>query len=396
MKWKIGRCLALSAVLASSLGAAEPGSKVTVFVYNYADVPPEVLVLTEAEASRIYQQAGIEIQWLDCPLAPKDAGQFPACQVPPAPTRLALRILSQSMAERLRQAEDSFGFAMIPEDGSFAMVANVFSYDAEQLANRRDMRHGVILGHLTAHELGHLLLGVDSHSSTGIMHVPWYPKELDILAQGLMVFRPQEGEKMRTNIRARVATETDECQPQLTIKVYNYSPASSPTIGYAEAEAGRILLEAGIRVVWLNCRATSAEETTAPACQDESVKSPILRIAPHAVESLGTLLLGFTLPDPEGTIYATVVYSRVQELARNRVASERKILGYGIAHEIGHVLLGSKHSASGLMREQWSNSDWRLADVELLRFSQQEAIAMRSEVARRTNQITDKACSDGR
>jgi hypothetical protein len=124
--------------------------------------------------------------------------------------------------------------------------------------------------------------------------------------------------------------------------------------------------------------------------------SPILRIAPHAVESLGTLMLGFTLPDPEGAIYATVVYSRVQELVRNHVASERKILGYGIAHEIGHVLLGSKHSASGLMREQWSNSDWRLADVELLRFSQQEAIAMRSEVARRTKQITDMACSGDR
>jgi hypothetical protein len=124
--------------------------------------------------------------------------------------------------------------------------------------------------------------------------------------------------------------------------------------------------------------------------------SPILRIAPHAVESLGTLMLGFTLPDPEGAIYATVVYSRVQELVRNHVASERKILGYGIAHEIGHVLLGSKHSASGLMREQWSNSDWRLADVEQLRFSQQEAIAMRSEVARRTKQTTDQACSADR
>jgi hypothetical protein len=206
MKSEIGSCLALS-VLASSLGAAEPGSKVTVFVYNYAAVLPEVLALTEAEASRIYQQAGIEIQWLECPLAPKDAVQFPACQVPPGPTKLALRILSRSMAERLRQAEDSFGFALIPEDGSFATVANVFSYDAEQLANRRGMRHGAILGHLVAHELGHLLLGAGSHSSHGIMQVPWHLKELDIIAQGLMVFRPQEAEGMRTNIRARLARE---------------------------------------------------------------------------------------------------------------------------------------------------------------------------------------------
>jgi len=206
MNWEIGSLLALS-VLASSLGAGEPGPKITVFVYNYAAVSSEVLALTEAEASRICQQAEIEIEWLECPLAPKDAARFPACQVPPGPTRLALRILSQPMAERLRPAGDSFGFALIPKDGTFATVANVFSYDAEQLANRRGMRYGVFLGHLVAHELGHLLLGAGSHSSHGIMHVPWRFKELDNIAQGLMLFRPQDAEGMRMNIRARVALE---------------------------------------------------------------------------------------------------------------------------------------------------------------------------------------------
>jgi hypothetical protein len=103
--------LALGAVLAAALCAAEPSPKITVFVYNYAAIPPEVLAQTEAETARIYQLAGIEIQWLDCPLSPGEASQFPACQVPPGPTRLALRILSQSMADRLRQAQDSFGFA---------------------------------------------------------------------------------------------------------------------------------------------------------------------------------------------------------------------------------------------------------------------------------------------
>src|SRR6266849_4437613 len=111
------------------------------------------------------------------------------------------------MAERLRQAEDSFGFALYPDDGSFAMVANVFAHDAEQLANRRGMRQGVILGHLVAHELGHLLLGAGSHSASGIMHVPWHLKELELIALGLMVFMPQEAKRMRTNIRARAATE---------------------------------------------------------------------------------------------------------------------------------------------------------------------------------------------
>ena len=47
MNGEIGSCLALSVVLTSLLGAAEPGSKITVFVYNYAAVTPDELALTE-------------------------------------------------------------------------------------------------------------------------------------------------------------------------------------------------------------------------------------------------------------------------------------------------------------------------------------------------------------
>ena len=111
------KALALSVAFASSL-CAEQSSKITVFVYNYAVVSVEVLARTEAEASRIYTHAGIEIEWLECPLTPKDADQFPACQLPPGPARLALRILSQSMAERLRRA----GFRVRP-------VSLAHSYD---------------------------------------------------------------------------------------------------------------------------------------------------------------------------------------------------------------------------------------------------------------------------
>jgi hypothetical protein len=205
MKWELGSYLTMSAVLALPLAAAEPAPSITVFVYNYAAIPPADLAKAKAEASRVYRHSGVEIEWLDCPLSPKEAGQFPACQLPPGPTRLAVRILSQSMAERMRQARDCFGFALYPEDGSFATLANVFAHHADQISNRHRVRQGVILGHIVAHELGHLLLGAGSHSNSGIMHVPWLPKELEGVAQGSMMFTAGESEKMRVNIRARMA-----------------------------------------------------------------------------------------------------------------------------------------------------------------------------------------------
>jgi len=176
----------------------------------------------------------------------------------------------------------------------------------------------------------------------------------------------------------------DKWRPRLPVKVYDYAQVPSSVIGPAEREAGRILIEAGINLNWLTCRVASSQEPIAPACQEGGRRGLILRIAPHGAGSLGSLALGFTQPDPGGAAYVTILYSRVRELVRNHVASEHKILGHAIAHEIGHALLNSRtHSATGLMRAQWSASDWRLADVEQLRFSRQEAAAMRSEVVRR-------------
>jgi hypothetical protein len=147
----------LTVILASSLSAQGASPRITISAYNYAGIASEVLAQAEAETAKIYRPGRIDIRWLACPLSSKEAALFPACIAPTGPTQLKVRILSQSMAERLRQVNDSYGFALHPEDGSFATIANVFAYDAGQLASRRGMRDGVILGHVLAHEVGHLL-----------------------------------------------------------------------------------------------------------------------------------------------------------------------------------------------------------------------------------------------
>jgi hypothetical protein len=204
-QWKTW--LAMTAVFAAPLVAAEAAPKLTVFVYNYAAIGSDDLANTEQEAARIYGKIGVEIQWLDCALSPRQAARFPACQIATGPTKLAVRILPRSMAERMRRAHDCFGFALYPEDPAFATVANVFAHLAEQIADRHRLRPSVILGHIVAHELGHLLLGPGSHSSQGIMRAPWLRKELERVAQGSMTFLPRESQSIQSNVRARMAAE---------------------------------------------------------------------------------------------------------------------------------------------------------------------------------------------
>lgn len=206
MKTLLGSWLMLG-LAAIQAEAPMPELKIQVFVYNYAAVPSETLARAEGEAARIYNRTGIETEWLDCPLTPAEKTQYPACQVPASHTQLALRVLPRSMAERAGLVGTRFGTAYLPEDGEFGTTAQVCAQCPEELAKGSSTMYTAILGHVIAHELGHLLLGVVSHAPAGLMHYPWCKQELDRIAQGSLLFSSRETEKMRTNVRGRIAAD---------------------------------------------------------------------------------------------------------------------------------------------------------------------------------------------
>ncbi len=213
MNGGVRNALILTAVLASALWAGEAKAKITVMVYNYAAVSPDVLTRADREAGRIYEHAGIAIEWLDCPLSPEAVALSPGCGVQTGPAKLALRLLPQALASRLAYKKHAHGFAMMPTDGSFAKFANVFTDETYQLAEQFDrhsgtnLESGALLGVVVAHELGHLLLGADSHSEIGIMRAKWYRKDLELIAQHTIAFTPAEVERIRANVETRMAAE---------------------------------------------------------------------------------------------------------------------------------------------------------------------------------------------
>jgi hypothetical protein len=59
-------------------------------------------------------------------------------------------------------------------------------------------------------------------------------------------------------------------------------------------------------------------------------------------------------------VFTTVYCDRTKSVARAAGVDERRVLGYAIAHELGHLLLDTPgHSASGLMRAWWSAAELR-------------------------------------
>ena len=176
----------------------EAVAHVTISVYNGAGVPGGTLRQAEEEGSRVLRQAGIEVNWLNCglPPSPEETG---ACQEAVFPAHLHLRIVPRSHGLK----EGALGISFLSADGS-GCQADLFYEPMERLHNSNDANLASLLGHVAAHEVGHLLLGTNSHGPAGIMQAHWVGDEIGAAKLGRLYFSGRESQKMRETLSLRV------------------------------------------------------------------------------------------------------------------------------------------------------------------------------------------------
>jgi hypothetical protein len=112
----------------------------------------------------------------------------------------------------------------------------------------------------------------------------------------------------------------------------------------AQALASKIFARIGVRIEW---------HSSAPCPSAAS----LIQIT-FSEETPGTQLRdawAYALPY-EGT-HIVVFYDRIRR--RNREGGPQQLLAYVMVHEITHILQGvNRHSATGLMKAQWSHEDY--------------------------------------
>jgi hypothetical protein len=180
-----------------------------------------------------------------------------------------------------------------------------------------------------------------------------------------------------------------EVGPSLTmpVLVYNQTQASAAILAGAEREAGRILGEAGLRAVWLDCLDRHSAAGLQELChKGREPIDVVLRVLPgHILGRLQDTLFGFAFPPALASVY--------YEYAGRLASSDTEIsimLGCAIAHEVGHLLLGpSSHSAGGIMHGVWGAKELRLALMGGLLFTSQQSKLIRVEARRRMNLQTE-------
>ncbi len=204
--------------------AAAPNSEITISVHDYADVPPLRLAAAEAEARRIFGLAGVKTVWLSC--SPKlEKSQSADCSTVDA-THLVLKILSGKTTVHVHDRDDVLGNALLADNG-VGYYAYAFLDHIETLEQHLGFP---VLGYVLAHEIGHLLLGSNSHSVNGIMSPHWNGPELRRISEGSLLFLPNESRILGEGLRLRkvdipaVAGDPAPKNWVLGIAVYNDRP----------------------------------------------------------------------------------------------------------------------------------------------------------------------------
>jgi hypothetical protein len=185
--WITGLTLCVAVTGWEPVTAQTPaGFAVQVFLQDDARVPADVLEQAKDAASRVFALSNIDLQWIG--------------QGPYQPCSLTVRIVAKPTGAKNRSR---FVVGIAPEAReargilAFAFYDRIQLYSAELGLNASQM-----LGHVMAHELGHLLLPHGAHSSTGLMRGAWDGAQANHAMAGLLTFTPAEAVLIRDRLSA--------------------------------------------------------------------------------------------------------------------------------------------------------------------------------------------------
>ncbi len=195
------------------------------------------------------------------------------------------------------------------------------------------------------------------------------------------------------------AAASSETSSAITIHVRNYAGVAPQTLTEAEQVATRIFRKAGVESGWADIVVSAENGHVNSADHQTFTLADIqLNIFPDVMAGRSGLpnnVMGLapgTGPD-RGIIYVldskvrTIFWSTLSAYSRgdmDRHVSMGQVLGYVIAHEVGHLLLNQQvHSPRGIMRGEWSFLDFRDMTCGMLLFTPQQAEFLRADVRSR-------------
>ena len=199
--WRIWVVLGITAwsLLGYAADSPRQNPQLTVFVVERAGASARVLADAERNAARVFHQAGVDVDWINCDQINQESacGRFSQAD-------LVVRLVPRALA----LSDEIFGVAFV--ENNAGTYADVFFDSIRRLREQdREVSLSPILGDVLAHEVGHLLLGTNAHSREGIMQAHWQAGQLQSVAKGQMRFTGEQASKMRARVSSMRRNRND-------------------------------------------------------------------------------------------------------------------------------------------------------------------------------------------
>ena len=177
-----------------------------------------------------------------------------------------------------------------------------------------------------------------------------------------------------------VAGSSDRDNRKVTVLVNDSAHVAPSVLREAEIEADRVFRAAGVEIEWVGCHGGSVPyEDRCQVIPGEN--QYVLHIVPTGKTS-SDLVFGLAFLGEDGSgKYCDVFYNRIAEAHHDSGANLPLLLGMVVAHELGHLLLGSNaHSFVGVMTPVWKGDVLRRMDMGRLLFTQEQASVMKARI----------------
>ena len=135
------------------------------------------------------------------------------------------------------------------------------------------------------------------------------------------------------------------------VSVCNLGGLPESTLARAKAQTEAAFRSAEVRIEWKGCNEDPAATPwfTLRLRNDEPPKMA-------GTSSLNAMGRAFVTESGEGYL-ADAYFKAIRELASQHQADAGDLLGYVMAHELGHLLLGPGHVPGGVMRANWRGAN---------------------------------------
>jgi hypothetical protein len=168
-----------------------------------------------------------------------------------------------------------------------------------------------------------------------------------------------------------------EVSYSLRVKLFNEAQLRPAALDAAKAEAVWLLSSACVELSWTACPVPDRRHPV--ACDAGAGRMELHILASPLTKDPGEDALGLAMP---ALGHAVAFLSRVREAASaSGLVDVCDLLGYVIAHELGHLLLRSTtHSSEGVMRRGLGPGDLKKAAQRQLKFTSSQRVLIRQAV----------------